>query len=181
MLLPVGLSEGTSAAKEALFRWTRGLALGDRVAALVLTNLSSKAPELLLEIFRLLMADEPHAEIKESGKFLLPVPGNKVVELMFDSGSVRIRLPDGTEKEMDWPEDEGPMRLRDTQAWNILSHLAYSDLSLETSDGIAPLGPVIINRVGKARSFLMDVGRPSFAIQRPSTSISFPTMVLSRV
>lgn len=126
MLLPVGRSEGTSAAKEALFRWTRGLALGDRVAALVLTNLSSEAPELLLEIFRLLMADEPRAEIRESGSFLVPVPGNKVIELMLDSGSVRIRLPDGTEKQMDWPEDEVPMRLMtDTHAWNILSHLAY--------------------------------------------------------
>jgi hypothetical protein len=162
MLLTLGRSDGASAAKEALLRWTRGLALGDRVAALVLTNLSSEDPELLLEIFHLLMADEPREEIKESGTFLVPIPGDEVIELTYDSDSVRFRLPDGTEKEVDWPEDEGPMRLMtDTHSWNILSHLAYSDIRLETPDGIAPLGPVIIMRVGKVRAFLRDVGRPS--------------------
>jgi len=76
---------------------------------------------------------------------------------------MRIKLPDGTEQEMEWPDDEGPMRLMsDIHPWHILSHLSYAGIALNQEDGLVLLAPFIFRRVGKFRSTLRDVGRASF-------------------
>jgi hypothetical protein len=151
-----------AAAKDALLRWTRGLALGDRVAAAILIELVTRDSTLFYRIFELLMADEPREEIKGHGNFLLPMPGGKIIELIYDGETMRMKLPDGTEHEMEWLDDEGPMRfISDVHAWQILSHLSYVGIAVQQEDGLVLLAPWIIMRVGRFRSTLRDVGRAS--------------------
>ncbi|MHB1699886.1 MAG: hypothetical protein ACYCSN_07060 [Acidobacteriaceae bacterium] len=162
MLLERNRLEDPRAAKGALLEWTRSLALGDCVAALILVSLATQDGSLFLDIVRLLMGEEPHEEIKESGDFLLQVPGAELIEMIYDGDSIRIKLPDGTEKEMAWPEDEGPMKLMtDLHPWNILSHLSYSGIAIGPEDAPALLASSIFLLVGKFRSTLRDVGRAS--------------------
>jgi len=162
MLLEIARSEDAATAKAALLRWTRGLALGDRVASLVLTDLATADGSLFLDIVRLLMEDEPREKLMSSGNFLMQVPDNQLIELIYNGDSVRIKFPDGTEKEMAWPEDEGPMRLiTDVHPWNVLSHLAYSGIICGAEDEPILLASLIFSRVGKLRGTLRDAGRAS--------------------
>jgi hypothetical protein len=93
MLLEIARGDDSHAAKSALFRWTRGLAMGDRVAALLLTELATQDASLFVTIVNLLMEDEPQEEIKESGNFLMQIPGGELIELVHDGDSIRIKLP----------------------------------------------------------------------------------------
>jgi Type I restriction enzyme R protein N terminus (HSDR_N) len=161
-VLAIAHEQDNTAAKVLLLRSTRSLALGDRVAAAILTELVRKDAAILMGIFEMLMEDEPKEEIKEHGNFLLPLPGGKVIELLFDGETMLMKLPDGSEKKMDWPEDEGPMRLiSDLHAWHILSHLSYAGIALQQDGAVFPLAPSIFMRVGKFRSTLRDIGRAS--------------------
>jgi len=162
MLLEIAQLEDPPTAKDALLRWTRGLALGDRVAASILITLATQDGSLFLDIVRLLMEDEPREEIKESGDFLLQVPGGELIGMIYDGDSIRIKLPDGREEVMAWPEDEGPMKLMtDLHSWNILSHLSYSGLVMGPEDAPILLASCIFLHVGKIRSTLRDIGRAS--------------------
>jgi Type I restriction enzyme R protein N terminus (HSDR_N) len=163
MILEAPQRADARAAKDAMLQWTRGLALGDRVASAMLIDLATRDATLFFNIFELLMDDEPREEIKESGNFLMQVPGGEIVELVYNGETVRITLPDGTEQEIEWPDDEGPMRLMsDVHSWQILSHLSYAGIALNAEDGLVLLAPLIFRRVGKFRSTLRDVGRASF-------------------
>ncbi|QNI35873.1 hypothetical protein [Edaphobacter albus] len=163
MLLKRVEMEGEEAATNALLRWTRSLALGDRVAASVLIDLALRDAALFFEIAGRLMELEPHEELKDSGNFLMQAPGGHLVELIYDGDALRLKFEDGTEQELEWPEDEGPLRLlTDIHPWQILSHLSYAGIAINQEPGPVLIAPSIFMRVGKFRATLRDVGRPSF-------------------
>jgi hypothetical protein len=57
---------------------------------------------------------------------------------------MRLKFPEGTEKVIDWPEEEGAMRMMTgVHSSNILSYVAYSEIALKGNKDAYPLPPII--------------------------------------
>jgi hypothetical protein len=164
IVIDTGSSEGHDAATEQLLRYTVGLALGDRVAALLLQQLIQEDSELFLAIFDRLMHNEPKEVSMTEGHFLIQSPfGGEPAEMRYTGNSLSIRLSSG--KELTFPsdgEDALGKMTSNLHAWNILSHLAYSPIFIENENGTALLGVAIMAKLGRYRSTLKDFGAAQF-------------------
>ena len=98
MVIDTRRSQGHEPATQQLLRYTRGLALGDRVAALLLQQLIAEEGELFPAIFDSLMNDEPKEESMTEGDFLIQSPfGGEPAEMRYTGNSLIIRFASGKE------------------------------------------------------------------------------------
>lgn len=153
-------SAGASAAGTILQQQTIGLPLGDRVAALALQTILPENPALFSSIFGSLMDDEPRREPLKEGSFLMQLPTGDPVEMTYVGDSLRIRTDDGRETviPLDRDDEESSTVTVNLHPWNILSHLAYAALGFVREGATVPLGPIIMQHVGRFRSTLKNFG-----------------------
>jgi len=165
-VLAISESDGENAATKALLRFTSGIPLGDRVAALVLQHLVSHDPSLFNSMFFALLEDEPKHEKMRPGNFLMQLTHGEPAKMRYVDNSIRIEQEDGTEVVFPVDEDDGPMRTTSNlHPWNILSHLAYAPVGMVRDGEEVPLGPGIMDRIGRFRSTLKNFGAAAIADQ----------------
>jgi hypothetical protein len=163
LILEAGRSLGPNAATEQLLQHTIGLPLGDRVAALVLQALLAEDAELFSQIFQLLMSNEPKQHQMKPGRFLMQLPTGDLADMHYENNSLRIILENGTETVIPFDEDEDDRGVTgNLHPWNILSHLAYAPLGIAEDGKTVPLGPMIMERIGRFRSTLKSFGPSDF-------------------
>jgi hypothetical protein len=158
-IIEIARSEGHDAATLYLLRTTRDVALGDRVAAIVLEQLLAHESELLSSIVSAFITDEPLEEKMYDGNFLIQLPNGQQADMRYANNSITITLPGGEEAVIPMEDEEGEGRFAtNLHPWNILSHLAYVPMWIETERGPGWLGTVIMNRVGRYRGTLKSFG-----------------------
>jgi hypothetical protein len=153
-------SQGHEPATHQLLQYTRGLALGDRAAALLLQQLIAEEGELFQAIFDSLMNDEPKEDSMTEGDFLIQSPfGGEPAEMRYTGNSLIIKFSSGKEAVLPFDDDDAPGKMTSNlHPWNILSHLAYSPIFVESKNGTMLLGIQIMARLGRFRSTLKDFG-----------------------
>jgi hypothetical protein len=158
-VVSISESDGDEAATKALLRFTSGIPLGDRVAALVLQHLVSDRPSLFNFMFFAFLEDAPKQEEMRAGNFLMQLEHGKPAKMRYVDNSIRIEQEDGTEVAFPLDEEDGPMRTTSNlHPWNILSHLAYAPVGMVHDGKELPLGPSIMDRIGRFRSTLKNFG-----------------------
>ena len=165
-VVTISESDGDEAAITALLRFTSGIPLGDRVAALVLQHLVSHRPSLFNSMFFALLEDEPKQEEMRPGSFLMQLVHGEPAKMRYVDNSIRIEQKDGTEVVFPLDEEDGPMHTTSNlHPWNILSHLAYAPVGMVQDGQELPLGPGIMDRIGRFRSTLKNFGAATISDQ----------------
>ena len=165
-VVSISQSDGDEAATKALLRFTGGIPLGDRVAALVLQHLLSDRLSLFNSMFFALLEDAPKQEEMRPGNFLMQLKHGKPAKMRYVDNSIRIEQEDGTEVMFPLDEEDGPMRTTSNlHPWNILSHLAYAPVGIVRDGKELPLGPGIMDRIGRFRSTLKNFGAATISDQ----------------
>lgn len=160
VIVDTNRSRGHEAARKELLLYSRGVALGDRVAALLLQQLISEEGELFSAIFDGLMEDQPKEQRFATGNFLIQSPfGGEPAEMRYTGDSLIIKLANGIEYVLPVDEENPFGNLTSNlHPWNILSHLAYAPIFIESNNGAILLGTQIMARLGRFRSTLKDFG-----------------------
>jgi hypothetical protein len=158
-IIEIAKLQNHDAAAEFLLRATRDVALGDRVAAIVIEQLLEREGDLLSSIVSLIMNDEPIEKTIYDGKFLMQLPNGQQADMRYANNSIIITLPDGREAVIPIDDEEGGGTLTtNLHPWSILSHLSYVPMWIETDHGPKWLGTTIMNRVGRYRGTLKNFG-----------------------
>jgi hypothetical protein len=155
-------AEGHESATKDLLQYTRDLALGDRVAAILLQRLVEPEPDLFWNIFKALMKDTPKREPMRSGDYLMQLPNGESARVQYRDNSLIFAMPDGTESVLPLDDDEESTTvISNLHPWNILSHLACVPIAVGNQNGMMFLGVTIMDRVGRFRATLKSFGTPS--------------------
>ena len=168
-------TQGHEAAAEQLLRVTRDVALGDRVAAIILEQLMEEDVELLSSIVSSLMSEEPKVETIREGNFLVLLPNGQPAPMKLVDNSIVITMSDGQDVAIPIPEDEGFGKITSNlHPWNILSHLAYIPIRFEAAQGEGWLGTTIMDRIGRFRGTLKNFGAATVTEQNSTYEHSLP-------
>jgi len=165
-IIDIARSQSHEAATQHLLRTTRDVALGDRVAAIILEQLRADETELLSSIVSALMSDEPVEKKMYDGRFLMQLPNGQQADMRYADNSIIFTLPDGQQAVIPTDDEEGAGKFTtNLHPWNILSHLAYVPMWIGTNREPRWLGTTIMNRVGRYRGTLKSFGPATFAEQ----------------
>jgi hypothetical protein len=159
IIIETSRSGGNEAATEQLLRYTRDLALGDRVAAILLQRLVKEDAELFAEIFKALLEDEPTQETMKDGNYLIQLPNGDLAEMRYRDDSLIVKLPDGEEAVIPFEdEEESQTMIGNLHPWSILSHLAYVPIGVRNQNCMMLLGVTVMDRLGRFRGTLKNFG-----------------------